>query len=148
MNSTSIAELQQLEIILLSDVDNLQKSQTNNSENNEIKELLGSLVNAKKGILNQIPGAAQATSHSPAPPQSNLTPHLEYGAVVDGGSDMIQDILKIEERQMQVVKELNGSEALPEEIQSKIKEVLLTYQKITTQLIRATKTKQINPIVI
>jgi hypothetical protein len=136
-----------LRLVLEEDIEFLKQMQKNREKNSAIYKLAGSLISAKRKILDKFPenqegigGAATTATILHMTGQG----HKES----KGDFALLSALNAVEKEQMEFVKHATVSEGMPKDLLKKLKEILTIYETITDQLNRSSKTGQINSVVV
>jgi len=149
-NISSITVLPKLQRILLNDIEVLSQMLSGRQAESDLYELIESLKNAKKSIIEMIPAKDDSMSSIPTPPQK--APLTSYSSK---STTEIKDRVKlpsiffaIEKDQMAFVQRASDSPGIPAGIKSILNKILNKYTAVTDQLQRIKSTQNINPIVV
>ena len=146
-NISSAVVFPKLRNILNQDINALNSFKNSRGERSDEYEMLDSLIDAKRKILDILPGDEDGTAQVATPPQRLHM--VGYEEKTSGEiSNIVAMLYEIEKDQMAFVQDNVADEGMPRELESKLKGILDIYQVITEQLGRSHKTNQYNAIVL
>jgi hypothetical protein len=139
-----------LKLLLEEDIITLSKLSLKESEESKLKQLIVSLIEAKKTILNLLPGPKLYPEPIPTTPTQMSVETINKTNItkIKDQYKLPKILLKIEMDQMAYIQKAATGVGLPEGFQKTMDQILGKYIQITHQLDRSIKTNQLNPIVL
>lgn len=149
-NITSASIFPRLRIMLQDDLDTLSQMLSVRTTESKVFDLINSLREVKVKLIEMLPGESDyyeggVTTHT----SSHTSGYV--GANVTEVKDqykLVSILLAMETDQMKLVTNALASEGMPEDLETKLKDIVSMYSSVVDQLGRAKYTQQINPIAL